>query len=186
MTGVCSSNNPQGVNCVVVWRLRVFAVACCCGRRRNFPSGVVGRPAFAADVSARLPTLPCTDRHGPLPCSPGPDSAQPCSALSVVRYSGLRCLCAAPLLPSCPSCVCVGSVAIVLHSGAYCPCRRHSFGSFEVKLAFWLLYVTPTTPFGVFTSCQLAARSALRHTHRLVTTTFCAPCHAKLEVFGAD
>lgn len=134
-------------------------------------------------TSARLPTLHCRRPTCPLPCGPGPDSAQPCSALSVVRYSSLRCLCAAPLLPACPWSVCASGAAIVLHSGAHCPCRRRSF---QVKPASWLLYVSPTTPFGVFTSGQPAAQSALPWTRSLVFDTFCAPCHAKLEESGAD
>ncbi|KAF2624748.1 hypothetical protein BU25DRAFT_133409 [Macroventuria anomochaeta] len=84
---------------------------------------------------------------------------QPCSALTVVRYPSLRCLCAAPLFPLFP--VERLFCAVLLLSfilARIVPCRRRSF---QMKLACWLLYVTPTTPFSIVTSCQLAECSQL-------------------------
>lgn len=88
----------------------------------------------------------------------GPNSAQPCPTLdpsAVVRCSGPRCLCAAPLLP------------LLLAERLFCPrCHCLSLLRVLVKLACWSLYVTPAlhtprTPFRAVASCQLGPRSPL-------------------------
>lgn len=158
----------------------------CCGglpfamlRCYNFPPDVVGRSASPTNLAlARAPfTRVKGPKHKPPAPAPAPTrvSAQPCPALSDLRYSSLRCPRAALLPPLCDRGVFVkanGAAAIVFHSGAHCPHPRRSF---QVKPTHWLILRHPNHPFWephFLSAC--AALSALREILCLVAATLCA------------